>query len=156
MSSWIALAVSAATLIVAIVGLAYAGRELKLQTRQEPLQLGNLYIERYWQIDDDLLITRKGTRKHRQHRHRYLRLFEDEFDAARLGWIAPDQWEAWNAVLDSESQRNLVTRDLREVSSDDHKFVLIRACLRQRKAEGRGHLPRQCWAMNPDEGVSPT
>jgi hypothetical protein len=59
-SSWIALAVSAATLIVAIVGLAYAGRELKLQTRQEPLQLGNLYIERYWQIDDDLLITRKG------------------------------------------------------------------------------------------------
>jgi len=63
-------------------------------------EFGNLYIERYWQIDDDLLLEPKGSERHRQHRHRYLRLFEDEFDVAYLDFLDPQQWEAWHSVLD--------------------------------------------------------
>ena len=53
-------------------------------------EFGNLYIQRYWNIDDDLLLALKGSEKHRRHGRRYLRLFEDEFDVASLGFWTSD------------------------------------------------------------------
>lgn len=65
---------------------------------------GNLYIERYWNIDDALLIEPKDEELHRHHRHRYIRLFEDEFDVANLGFLDARQWEAWHSLLDDPKQ----------------------------------------------------
>ncbi len=73
-ATWIGLG----TLVTAVVGLSLVAWQLREQRRGMRAEFGNLYIERYWQIDDHLLLEPKGSERHRQHRHRYLRLFEDE------------------------------------------------------------------------------
>lgn len=47
------------TLIVAMVGVAGGLRTLHQGNRQQMLELGNRYIKRYWEIDDDLLTSRR-------------------------------------------------------------------------------------------------
>ena len=86
-ATWIGLG----TLVAAVVGLSLVAWQLREQRRGMRAEFGNLYIERYWQIDDDLLLEPKGSERHRQHRHRYLRLFEDEFDGAYLDFLDPRQ-----------------------------------------------------------------
>jgi hypothetical protein len=41
--------------------------QLREQRRGMHAEFGNLYIVRYWQIDDDLLLEPKGSERHRQH-----------------------------------------------------------------------------------------
>lgn len=77
------------TLAVAVVGVVGGLMALRQGNRQQRLELGNLYIQRYWAIDDDLLRLPKGSPEHKQARHRYLRLCDDEFEAARRGWVDP-------------------------------------------------------------------
>ena len=62
------------TLVVAIVGLGFVAGQLNAQRRAMRADFGNLYIQRYWKIDDALLIEEKGTEAHNRHRHRYVRL----------------------------------------------------------------------------------
>src|SRR3954468_16244014 len=96
-ATWVGLG----TMVIAIVGLSLVGWQLREQRRAMRAEFGNLYIQRYWQIDDDLLLEAKGSDRHKQHRHRYLRLFEDEFDVALLGFLDGEQWRAWHSVLDN-------------------------------------------------------
>lgn len=139
-ATWIGLG----TLVTAIIGLRFVGRQLREQQRTLRAELGNLYIERYWQIDDDLLLERKGSKRHRQHRHRYLRLFEDEFDVAKLGFLDPEQWRVWHGVLSDEGARELIRDDLRVCDPKGDSFRRLRACITQRERDAADHDVRHC------------
>lgn len=55
-ATWIGLG----TLLTAIVGLSLVGWQLHEQRRTMRAEFGNLYIQRYWDIDDALLLEAKG------------------------------------------------------------------------------------------------
>ena len=61
--------------------------QLKIQNRQHRLELGGLCINRFWSVDDELTMADPASEPERYKRlHiRYLKLCEDEFDAAR--WV---------------------------------------------------------------------
>ena len=132
------------TLTVAVVGLGLVVWQLREQRRGMRAEFGNLYVQRYWEIDDDLLLERKGTDKHRQHRHRYLRLFEDEFDVAALGFLDSRQWEAWHGVLDADGSRARVKDDLEVCDPDGYSFMRLRACIAQRDGDRSAHSVEEC------------
>ena len=52
------------------------------------------YSARFWAIDDELTMTDPASDPGRYTRlqKRYLKLREDEFDAARLSWLDATQW----------------------------------------------------------------
>ena len=139
-ATWIGLG----TLVTAVVGLSLVAWQLREQRRGMRAEFGNLYIERYWQIDDDLLLEPKGSERHRQHRHRYLRLFEDEFDVAYLDFLDPQQWEARHSVLDDPRALLRVKDDLHVCNPAKDEFDRLRACVEQREREGRAHNPANC------------
>lgn len=139
-ASWIA----AGTLVTAILGLTIVGGQLREQRRAMRAQFDNLYIERYWQIDDALLFERKDTERHRQHQHRYLRLFEDEFDVARLGFLDSKQWQTWHSVLDDGKLLGLVRKDLVACNPDGDEFLRLRTCINQRLGEAATHAAKNC------------
>lgn len=139
-ATWIGLA----TLTAAVVGLTLVVRQLREQRRAMRVELGNLYIQRFWQIDDDLLLEPKGTKRHNQHRHRYLRLFEDEFDVAALDFLDERQWDVWHSVLDDPNALSLVESDLTLCSPAGDNFVRLRRCIQQRVQDGRRHGVGEC------------
>lgn len=107
-------------------------------------EFGDLYVQRYWEIDDDLLLEPKGSVRHRQHRHRYLRLFEDEYDVAALGFLDSRQWQAWHGVLDADSSRERVKDDVQVCDPGGDSSVRLRACIAQREQEDRSHPVDRC------------
>lgn len=139
-SSWIGIG----TLVVAVVGLGFISRQLQEQRRAQRAEFGNLYIQRYWAIDDDLLMEAKVSPRHKQHRHRYLRLFEDEFDVARLGFLDLRQWGAWHALLDDPGMTSRVTGDLDACDPTADQFLRIRACIDQRNRDQGPHTWQSC------------
>lgn len=139
-ATWIGLG----TLVTAIVGLSLVGWQLGEQRRSMRAEFGNLYVQRYWEIDDDLLLENKGSDRHKQHRHRYVRLFEDEFDAASLGFLDRQQWSVWHSVLDDTSSMVRVQGDLEVCDPDQHQFRRLRACIEQREREGATHDVSMC------------
>lgn len=139
-STWIGFG----TLVTAVAGLSLVGWQLREQRRAMRADFGNMYIERYWQIDDDLLLEPKGSERHRQHRHRYLRLFEDEFDVANLGFLDAQQWRAWHNLLDDIFALQRVKEDLRVCDPEVTAFQRLRACIAQRESDGGPHDIRIC------------
>jgi len=139
-ATWIGLG----TLVAAVVGLSLVGWQLREQRIAMQAEFGNLYIQRYWNIDDDLLLTLKGSEEHRRHRHRYLRLFEDEFDVASLGFLNRQQWRAWHSVLDGQKALDRVKDDLAVCNPDEDEFERLRACIRQREREDAIHGVANC------------
>ncbi|MBB1511235.1 hypothetical protein H5399_01235 [Tessaracoccus sp. MC1627] len=135
-SDWLGLG----TLVVAVVGVVWGLIELRQGNRQQQLELGNLYIQRYWSVDDDLLRLPKGTEEHRHARHRYLQLCEDEFEAARLEWLDKKQWDSWHSWLAQDRKRALLVDDLHECASNDNPFEHVSACV----GAGAEHGWRQC------------
>ena len=98
------------------------------QSRTRKFSLAQVYVQRYWQIDDDL--PPDGSLNHDSANvRRYLRLCEDEFDAARQGWIDVAVWRDWHdsilprlRKLDLEHVRNFEQLKLcREQRQRDHK-----------------------------------
>src|SRR4051794_38982663 len=83
LASW----ATAAGAVIAAIGLLLTARQLKIQNRQHRLELGGLYINRFWSVDDELTMADPASEPERYKRlHiRYLKVCEDEFDAARLG-----------------------------------------------------------------------
>ncbi|GAA3871151.1 hypothetical protein [Tessaracoccus defluvii] len=116
------------TLLVATVGVVGGLLALRQANRQRRLDLGGLYLQRYWEIDDDLLRLPKGSPEHTRARHRYLRLCEDEFEAARRGWLEPDQWNVWHAWLAEDAARAQVDVDLIACKAPVDRFLLLREC----------------------------
>ena len=95
LASW----ATAAGAVIAAIGLLLTARQLKIQNRQHRLELGGLYINRFWSVDDELTMADPASEPERYKRLRipYLKLCEDEFDAARLGWLDPQQWAVWHS-----------------------------------------------------------
>lgn len=87
------------------------------------------YLARYWQIDDDLLIADKGSESHRQHRHRYVKLCEDEFEAARAGVLDLHLWRQWHEWLADGEMQSRLADDLNTVDPETTRFSYLRACL---------------------------
>lgn len=139
-ATWIGLG----TLVTAIVGLSLVGWQLREQRRAMRAEFGNLYIQRYWEIDDALLLETKGSERHKQHRHRYLRLFEDEFDVASPGFLDREQWKAWHSLLDDMSALARVKDDLHVCNPAEDQFERLRACIGQRDRDGRAHDVSKC------------
>jgi hypothetical protein len=132
------------TLVAAIVGLNLVGWQLRKQRRGMRAEFGNLYVQRYWEIDDGLLLEEKGSKKHDQHRHRYIRLFEDEFDVAALGFLDRRQWRAWHSVLDDSKALRRVKGDLLVCNPTDDEFQRLRACIEQRDRDRASHDIMDC------------
>lgn len=139
-ATWIGLG----TLVTAIVGLSLVGWQLREQRRTMRAEFGNLYVQRFWAIDDDLLLEDKGSNRHKQHRHRYLRLFEDEFDAAALGFLDRQQWRVWHSVIDEIGSMVRVQGDLGVCDPDEQQFRRLRACIEQRERERANHDVSMC------------
>jgi hypothetical protein len=134
------------TLVVAVVGVVGGLLALRQGNRQQMLELGNLYIQRYWTIDDDLLRLRKGTPEHKQARHRYLRLCEDEYEGARRDWFDGSQWTTWHEWLTAPNTREIVADDLKVCDPEETRFECLRACLKS----GPEHPWKQCAARTLD------
>lgn len=137
------------TLTTAVVGLGLVNLQLRAQRRATKAELGNLYVQRYWTIDDDLLLEPKESPKHKQHRHRYLRLFEDEFEAARLDFLDDKQWAVWHSVLDDQATADRVVEDLAVCDPEQGQFQHLRACIAQRQRESGSHRSPACAGMRP-------
>ncbi len=126
-SNWIALG----TLLVALAGVIGGLIALAQGNRQRKLELGSLYIQRYWKIDDDLLKFDKRSQEHGQARHRYVRLCEDEFEAARYRWLDKGQWQVWHKWLTAPRAAELISRDLYSCDPEEKEFILLRKCVRK-------------------------
>lgn len=133
-----------AAVFIAGIGIILTMLQLRRQTRQLKLELGNLYLMRYWQIDDDLLISIKGTEDHGRHRHRYLRLCEDEFEAAGRKWLESGQWAVWHEWLVSPQSIGRLVSDLNFCDPGVTRFNSIRKCIAQVHTEGRVHSAGTC------------
>lgn len=130
------------TLLVAAVGVTLGVPQLRQGNRQQLLELGSLYIQRYWQIDDDLLRLPKGSPEHTHARHRYLRLCEDEIEAARNGWLDQKQWRVWHSWLARKGAQDQLRLDLEACDRDSSGFEHVRRCL----ASGPDHEWTHCSA----------
>lgn len=137
--------IEAATFVVAFVGVVGGLYALRQANRQRRLDLGSLYLQRYWEIDDDLLQLDKGTLEHNHARHRYLRLCEDELEAAHRGWLERSQWEAWHDWVASVVAQPRLVADLEVCDQGHERFEYLRACLQGEP----GHL----WALCPSRVV---
>lgn len=82
--------------VATAVGVLLAAVGLFAQVRQRKFALEQMYIERYWAIDDDWTLSRHSGSPDTAHRERYWRLCEDEFEIARLGWIGARVWDVWH------------------------------------------------------------
>lgn len=135
LTDWITLI----AVLVALIAVVVEGLRVRRGQRHA---LAAQYIQRYWDIDDQLLLAVKGSESHRRHRHRYLRLCEDEFAAVRAGSLDTEMWKEWHSWLAAPAQRQLLEDDLLTVG-DRGVFEYVRACLRGED----GHLWTQCPAV---------
>ena len=76
--------------VVGICGIAQA-----LRARQH--QLAQSYVDRYWQLSDHAMAG--GAARRLELDPRYWQLCEDEFEAARLGWLDPHTWPVWHDAI---------------------------------------------------------
>lgn len=89
-----------ATAVAVLIG---AGG-LWAQTRARKFELALVYVQQYWKIEEDL-VREASLSAATPSGHRYLRLCEDEFDAARQGWIDVAIWRIWHDGMHSELER---------------------------------------------------
>lgn len=140
LASWLSLG----TLLALIIGLGLLAWQARGQKRALRAEYGNVYIQRYWQIEDDLLVTDEASPQHRIHLQRYLRLFEDEFDAATLRFLDLPQWAVWHGVLDDDRARQRVTETLQACDPAAGEFRRLKSCLAQRDRDGTRHDISRC------------
>jgi hypothetical protein len=113
---------TAAAVLIAAAGL-FA------QSRARKWGLAQVYIERYWAVDEFFL--QEGCLgPDSANALRYLRLCEDEFDAARQGWIDVAIWRAWHEGIQSE---------VNERGLDFSKYDSLKRCMDQ-----GDHIPTKC------------
>lgn len=134
-------AVQVITLLIALIGVVGGLIALRQGRQQQRLELGAQYLERYWQIDDDLLSYEKGSREHHHARHRYLRFCEDEFEAARNKWFNLGQWNVWHSWLTTEEARTRIGADLNAFKSAGDGFEYVTRCLSGRSDHSWSECP---------------
>lgn len=115
--------------VATAVAVLIAALSLFAQSRSRKFGLAQVYIERYWAVDEYLLHNPRPAADSPD-AHRYLRLCEDEFDAARQGWIDVAIWRTWHAGIRSQVQ---------ELDLDVREFDQVKQCLDQPE-----HPPTRC------------
>jgi hypothetical protein len=99
------------------------------QTRARKFGLAQVYIQRYWTVDEFFLL--EGcSGPHSANARRYLRLCEDEFDAARQGWVDIAVWRAWHEGIRLQ---------VAELGLDISKYDQLKRCIDQ-----GDHEPTKC------------
>lgn len=127
-------------LLMTALSVFFLGVQLRLQARQRRLDLGMFYVERFWTIDDGVIMSGDDPSGAAVHRCRYLRLTEDEFDAQRLGSLDDRMWQVWHATFSSTGGRDELMAALTVTQADESDYVHIRACLQAPV----GHSPSSC------------
>jgi hypothetical protein len=93
--------------LVTVIGVPIAILQLRAGRVQARRSFEQQFVDRYWAIEDDHLLNPSAGDNHRR---RYFRLTEDQFELMRLGQISWSTWEVWHdgvvaasADLDSEA-----------------------------------------------------
>lgn len=121
---------SVATAIAVIV----AAVSLLFQVNQRKMTLAQMYVERYWQIDDAFTEAKEAGASLEIHQERYLRLCEDEYEIARLGWVTHSVWQVWHEGI-------VANLDPQTIPSARYRF--LRQCFDRHD----GHTGHQCPAI---------
>jgi hypothetical protein len=102
------------------------------------------YSVRFWAIDDELTMTDPASDPDRYTRlqKRYLKLREDEFDAARLSWLDSSQWAGWHSAYLRPRVREEVESAIAQ-HGDGLDLPSLKACLEQTKSTGP-HASSDC------------
>lgn len=134
--------------LIAALGLIFVGWQVHLQTRAEKEALTHAYLSRYWEIDDALRTPRLKAYELAFHTARYLRLTQDEFEAARLGWLPAGRWKVWHEWLCSERFRDELERRFEATGAPADEFQYLRKCLEHRS----GHSWTTCPSFSKPTG----
>lgn len=98
--------VTAVASLLALVGLAFVWKQLHLQKRQLIRDLENDYLQRYWQIRDNIDAAEPASPTERRWRFAYLRLCEDQIDLHNTpGSITDQTWVHWDDGMRVELRR---------------------------------------------------
>ena len=115
--------------LIAALGLVFVGWQIRLQTRAEKEGLTHAYLPRYWEIDDCVRSPGIPEDERNYHLARYLRLTEDEFEAARLGWLPTHRWEVWHEWLCDDRFRDELSTRVDTVGPPEGECMHLRRCL---------------------------
>lgn len=131
--------ISHLTDLVTATGVVIAVYQLAQARRARQHELANLYVQRFWDIDD---LRQRATQAGKSEELdvldlRYLRLCEDEFEIARAGLLDPKIWAVWHGPI-VEGLRD--SKPLRE--AHPREFVLAQRCLAANQ-----HEPSECPAI---------
>jgi hypothetical protein len=129
-------------IFAAVVGLFFTGFSVWLARDEIRDAYEQRYVERYWQIADDQLRVKYGetdSNLAEMHRERYLRLCEDEFEAANLGNVSRRTWRVWHAAIEQALEPKTLDRVTLE-GADSAEYVMLRACIRA-SAHAAGSCP---------------
>ena len=128
--------------VATAIAVLVAALSLFAQSRSRKFALAQVYIERFWAVDEYLIhnpCPAAGSADTR----RYLRLCEDEFDAARQGWIDVAVWRTWHTGIRSQVIR---------LGVDVSEYEQLHSCIEQpdhppTKCPGLGKTgwPRRIW-----------
>jgi hypothetical protein len=128
-------------LVAACVGVLQL-RDVKRASRAAA---GGVYVQRYWQVEDDL--RRTGADPRETHGDpRFLRLLDDEMAVASIGLLDLQQWATWHGVLDDDATRRQVVAALEAHDPTVLGFPRLRRCLEQRERDGARHDISRCAA----------
>jgi hypothetical protein len=84
---------------ITALGVFIGAAGLWAQARQRKLALTQLYVQRFWQLDDLMRDAHSDDIRDSGYWEAYLRLCEDEYEIAHLGWIELSVWEVWHAAI---------------------------------------------------------
>ena len=125
------------TEIVTLVGILGGVGTLYATMRLRKTTFGLEYIKRYWDIEDRLRSAEAaGDQEGKKLQvERYIRLCEDEYELAELGFVDSRSWPVWHTGI-----RQLLLGSLSEDSAiilaeRNYQFELVRECLRQPDTE---------------------
>jgi hypothetical protein len=99
----------------------FAAGGLWAQTRARKFELALVYIQQYWAVDKDLIQESRPATDSASVQ-RYLRLGEDEFDAARQGCIDVSIWRIWHDGMRMQ---------VRDDNLDPAEFKQLKLCMKE-------------------------
>jgi len=103
--------------------------QLRMAQRQRHRQFEDLYIQRYWTINDqsgDLTLT--GSDVKQRNAVAYFRLSEDQMEMRRAGWITDDTWRLWVDGIARAMRSDELARHFRDViGADPEAFTWLQA-----------------------------
>jgi hypothetical protein len=106
--------------VATAVGVLVAVYGILAQNRQRKLGLVQLYVQRYWELDDAIRLAEAADQSVSVHHERYLRLCEDEYEVTGLGWIPMSVWAIWHEGIQN---------GVRGLGTDTHDLHWLQACL---------------------------